>query len=431
MEALKMRSWLTIGISLLFLALAGATACAPQGEGEIVEQNVEVVRDDLTFSVSGSGNIEVAEEVNLAFGVGGRIDKIYVEEGDRVHEGDILAELDTDSLELAVTQAQVAFTGQGVAVSQAGLSIAQAEVALRTAEHSLDEARDIYTWPEIEIAEADVDNAEAFLQYVLDRGLSPETIGYARARLTAAEAKLDAQIMSFDTEEVAIKKMEVALAEQSLELAKQSLAQSREILKQAEQALEQAQKDLSEAVITASIGGVIVEIFAEEGDVVSPPSFGAQTIIHLVDLTTLELKVDVDEIDIPGVELNQRVIIDLDALPELQLEGRVSSIDELPREEGGVVLFEATISIEVPEGSGLRVGMSADADIIISEKSNVLLVPSRAVIEGSQGEEIVRVVVDEEIEERAVVTGVSDGFETEIISGLDEGEVVIVERRVG
>jgi macrolide-specific efflux system membrane fusion protein len=72
--------------------------------------------------------------------------------------------------------------------------------------------------------------------------------------------------------------------------------------------------------------------------------------------------------------------------------------------------------------------MSATADIVINERSNVLLVPNRAISKDSQGNPIVEVMVNGEIERRPVVTGISDGFETEIVAGLNEGEVV-VERR--
>jgi len=411
-----MRKWGIIGVLLLCLALAGSIACNPFGgaEAEVSQQLVEVVRGDLVITASGSGNIEISKEVRLAFGVGGRIDKIYVDDGDNVTEGDVLAKLETDALEMALTQAQVALTRAEVAVTTAN-------VTLRTAKHSLDEARDLYTWPVIRVARADVDDAEAFLQYVLDKGLPYETVAYAQARLDAAESKLDAMIRSYDTEEVAIKKMEVELAEQSLELAQQSVEQAR-------QSVEQAQKNLNEATLTAPFDGVVASVYADEGDVIPSPTMAPTAIIHLIDLTTMELNVEVDEIDIPGVKLGQRVIIEVDALPALPLEGEVTFISSLAKEEAGVVLYEVTIGFDVPEGSGLKAGMSAEADIVIDERSNVLLVPDRAIKQDSQGNSVVEVMVGKEAQERPVVIGISDGYQTEIVDGLKEGETV-VERR--
>jgi len=413
-----MRNWLILIILLLCLALAGSTACNPFGgeEGEISQQLVEVVRGDLAISVSGSGNIEVSDEGKLAFGVGGRIDKIYIEEGDSVTGGDVLARLDTDDLELALTQARVALATQQVAVTEA-------QIALDTAEYNLNQALEIYTSPEIIVAQAEVDAAKAFLQIAINAPPSANiTLAYAQARLDTAEAVFDAMIYDYDTEEVDIKKMEVEVAERSLELAQQSL-------EQVQQSLEYAQKQLDEATITAPFDGVVAKIYSEEGDVIPPPVMASQVIIYLVDLATLELNVELDEVDTPGVKPGQRAIIDVDALPGVEFEGEVLTISPVAEEEAGVILYEVKIGFNVPEDSGLKVGMSAETDIVIAERNDVLLVPDRAITEDSEGNPMVKVVVNEQTEERQVVIGISDGFDTEIVSGLSEGEVVVVERR--
>jgi HlyD family secretion protein len=407
-----MRNWLILIILPLCLALAGSIACSPSGgdEEEAGQRLVEVVRGDLVISVSGSGNIEVSDEGELAFGVGGRIDRIYVEEGDSVTRGEVLASLDTDDLELALTQAQVAFTAQQIAVTQA-------QVALEAAKYSLNQALEIYTSPEIIAAQADVDAAKAFLQVAFLQvaiNAPPSaniTLAYAQVRLDAAEAVLDALIYDYDIEEVDIKKLEVELAEQSLELSQQY-----------------AQKQLDEATITALFDGVVAKIYAEEGDVIPPPVIASQAIIHIVDLTTMELNVEVDEEDIPEVKPGQRAIIYVDALPDVEFEGEVLTISTVAKEEAGAILYEVKIGFTVPEGSGLKVGMSAEADIVTVDRSHILLVPDRAIGEDSEGNPVVMVVVDKKTEERRVVTGVSDGFDTEIVSGLSEGEVVVIER---
>ena len=138
----------------------------------------------------------------------------------------------------------------------------------------------------------------------------------------------------------------------------------------------------------------------------------------------MELKAEVDEIDIAKVQAGQRTIIEVDALPDVQFEGTVTSISQLPTVQAGVVLYEIKIDFSILEDSRLRAGMSASADIIINERSNILLVPDRAIGKDSQGRPIVKVIVDGETEERLVVVGLSDGFETEIIDGLSEGEVI-------
>lgn len=399
-----MKVWRIVTVLLLGLVLAGSVACNPfaDDEQETSQQLVEVVRGDLIVSVSGSGNIEVANEAKLAFGVGGRIDKIYVEEGDNVTDGDALAKLDTDALELA---------------------LAQAQAALEQAEYNLENAEEPYSRDDVKSARAAVASADDYLEYaqwmleyaqwMLDQAEGAEVEGAeaevkrwtaevsgAWANFLAAEAQLEAILDAPD-------EGAVDAAEAQLEVAEQSVAH--------------AQKQLDEATITAPFNGVVASVGADEGDTVLTTT----TIIHLIDLTSMELKVDVDEIDIPGVKPGQRVIIEVDALPDVEFEGEVTFISSLAEEEAGVVLYEVKIDFAVPEGSGLRVGMSATADIILAQRSNVLLVPNRAIKQDSQGNPVVEVIVNEQTEERPVVTGISDGYQTEIVDGLNEGEVVV------
>ncbi|HEY78119.1 MAG TPA: efflux RND transporter periplasmic adaptor subunit [Dehalococcoidia bacterium] len=325
-----MKRWGIIGTVLLCLALAGSIACELP-DGEVSQQPVEVVRGDLTVTVSGSGYISVTNEKQLAFGSGGKIDKLFVEEGDEVKKGEILATLDTSALELSLIQAQL---------------------ARDEAEYNLKQLKDV--------------------------------LHSSQDRIKLAEAALKA----------------------------------------AERAVAEVQKQLDEAVITAPFDGVVAILTVKEGDIVPPPTMAAQAIIHLIDLSSLELSAEVDEIDIPDVEPGQKAIIEVDALPDDLIDGEVVSISELPDIQTGLVVYPVKIKFDVPAGLAVRAGMSATADIIIQERKDVLLVPSRVVRQDEQGNTVVNVVIGKEIEERAVVTGISNGLQTEIISGLNEGETV-------
>jgi len=384
--------WQIIAFLLLSLVLIGATGC-PGGGGEISQQLVEVVTGDLIVSVSGSGNIDTANKANLTFGSGGRIAKIYVDEGDEVSKGDVLARLDRGLLELA---------------------LAQAQAALDSAEYAWEQAKEPYSRDDIESARAAVESAEDYLEYAQwklrttlddDEEYWETEESRAWAALLAAEATLDT-ILSAPDEDA------LAAAESQLDAA--------------EQALDEAQKQLDEATITAPFDGVIASVNADEEDNIL---YATTVIIRLIDLTTMELEAEVDEIDITEVKAGQRAIIEIDALPDLELEGEVISISLLPEEEAGVVVYKVKISFNNPSDLTLRVGMSATADIIIDERSGVLLVPSRAIKQDSQGNDMVKVMANDEVKERAVVTGISDGFDTEILGGLNEREVVVVEVR--
>ena len=150
----------------------------------------------------------------------------------------------------------------------------------------------------------------------------------AYTRATEAQlAEAEAAVEQWDTEmsgaeasllaaEVQLKAMLDAPDEGAVKAAESQL-------KAAQQAVAEAQKQLDEASITAPFDGEIVDVFADEGDIITP----AVPIIHLIDPTVMEIEIEVDEIDIAEVETGQRAIIEVDALPTLELEGEVIKVN--------------------------------------------------------------------------------------------------------
>lgn len=417
-----MKCWQIAAILLSCLTLVGSVACSPFGGGggeeEVTTQEVEVARGDLIISVSGSGSIDVSNETELAFDGGGEVGEIYVEDGDEVSQGDLLAVLvpfDTGALELILTQARAA--------------LEQALVALETAEFNLEKAENPFTDEEIEDAEDAVDEAEDYLDYAKDMLREAQIDGDPEA-IQQWEVEVYHAQMNLDIAEAELEQMEEEPDEDEIELLEMQVDAAEWQVDAAEQALEEAQRQLEIETITAPFDGLVASIDVEEGDIIPHPTMAQATIIHLIDPTSMELSVELDEIDIPGVGWGQRAVIEVDALPTLQLEGRVASVSPVPMVETGVVLYRVKIGFDVPQGAGLRIGMSATADIILNERINVLLVPDLAISHDSQGNPVVYVMVNEQIEQRSVGIGISDGFQTEILDGLDEGEIVLVDRQL-
>ncbi len=391
-----MKNWQTVAVLFLCLVLAGTVSCACEGIEEVSWQETEVVLGDLNISVSASGNIVASNEASLVFSTSGKVDKLYVEEGDRVSQDDALAQLDTGPLELALAQAQAALAQAEYNLDKTENPFSKKEI--RDARDEVHDAEDYLNYAKAMLAQAYLDNDEAAIsQWEAE-------VYLAQINLDIAEEKLDAMIVDADDDEIEILEMQVDTAEQ---------------------ALAEAQKQLDEATITAPFDGLVASVYVEEEDII----LAATPIVYLIDLTSMELNAEVDEIDIPDVKLGQRVIIEVDALPDETLEGVVTLVGSLPIVEAGLVLYETKISFDVPQDLELKAGMSATADIIIHERSNVLLVPDRAVTKDSQGNPMVWVMVDEQIQEQSVVVGISDGYQTEIVSGLEEGDVVVVETR--
>jgi len=404
----KMKSVLIIALACL--VVVGLSACGgPAQEGQ--SQLAEVSRGDLLVTVSADGNLSFVKDRKLTFGITGTIAEVNVEEGDWVSEGTVLARLDTTSLELAAR------------VAEADLEIATNSYRRLTYPYSY--ATFAFDVPAAlaAITGAQRELGEAFES--LEEGLSFDQYWEVWHRLDEAQKKLT------DAKERLARGQGVDLFGTGILSVADfwTLRAAQLTMEKAQVVLDMANGDLEKAVMVAPFDGIIAAVNIKEGDSLSAMDYATRTIIELVDPAAMELSAEVDEIDVPVVELGQRAVIDVDALPGVELEGEVKSVSPLASEESGLVLYKIKISFEAPEGSGLRAGMSATADIVIAGRSDVLLVPDRAIGENSQGNTVVRVVVGEQIEERAVVIGISDGYDTEIISGLEEGEIVVVERR--
>lgn len=414
---MKKKIKLGLILALACLLLVSLTACGGQAD-EIERQLVEVTRGDLVLTVSADGNLSLPRHQKLTFGIAGTVAKVNVEEGDRVTEGQVLASLDTTSLELAI----------------------------RTAEIDLEVATDNYrkiTYPytystfafDVPVSLALIGGAQRELDEALEVMLD---LGQSREQYSQ-EQYWDVWHNLKDAQDALVKARENLARGYGQDVIATgilrpidfwTLRAAQLAMEKAQLALDEANNNLEKVVIIAPFDGVIAAVDIKQGDSLSAMDYATRTIVELIDPSSMELKAEVDEIDIPEVRLWQRAIIEVDALPDLQLEGRVTSIYPLPFEESGLILYKVKIGFDVTEYSGLKAGMSATADIIISKRSNVLLVPSRAIGQDSSGNPMVKVMVDEQIEERPVVIGISDDYQTEIVAGLNEGEVVVVERKV-
>ena len=252
----------------------------------------------------------------------------------------------------------------------------------------------------VEMAELQVERAE-------------EQVKAARAQYEIAEVNLD-DLPPPLTEEVA--ELQVDAARASWRTAKVNL----EI---AELNLESAELNLEKAEIVAPFDGVVADISITEGKEISTATL-ATPAISLVDTSKIEMRGFIDEIDIAKAQLGQEVNIILDALPDEEVKGSVAFISPVGTIIAGVVSYDITITLKNPVAE-LRDGMSATAEVIIERRDDVLMIPNRY-IRGTTENPMVVVFVDGQQEEREITLGLTDGINTEILSGLEEGEKVIL-----
>jgi RND family efflux transporter MFP subunit len=479
-----MRGWRRLTLALLLLLIIPAVAaCSGQSNSQ---QEMRVTRGDLIIKANGSGKVDVETDAKPSFGNGGKLVKLNVKEGDKVTKGEVLAQLETDSLELALSQAktnaaqaqtaltqtQVMLTQTEVGLTQAQAGVSQAEAGLNSAQFNLDRTQAVsdikdkineIEW-EIKIAkmriqetqavsdrsaadywnsqiqqyDRDLANQQKKLADLLDNAeyqgtgaLTYDIFGETYDRLTLEDVRSKQLQVEIARQSVTQANQSVDQAKQTVELAKQNIETAQSSLDQAAKAVQVAQTQLNDATIVSSIDGTAVTVNVKEGDRVSPAAALPTTPIYIIDTNTIEVTAQIDEIDITGVKLGQAVIINLDSAPDTKYAGTVKSISMVPvtnAQNSGVVVYEVKVGFNSPPPFEVKLGMSSTVDIVTTEHRGVLMVSNRAIQEDSKGNPAVGVLVNKKVEMRPIKTGISDGINTEVISGLNEGDTVVINR---
>jgi len=393
-----MKKWLALIMTVCLLVGASAGCTGSQSPPQ---ETAPVTRGDVVIGASVSGNLEMPHKTDLSFGTTGVVEEIMVNEGDEVTEGQLLAQLDARSLELNVEMAQARCRTAQAEYEMAENRLMQTIYPHYTSIYATDLPG---AWFALDEAQNNLEEA----QRLLEEGKVEES----RVLLELVEASLEkAQRKSQDRAwalplSVKLMELQVDQAEAALDAAKLELAK--------------AELELAKATITASFAGVVTNVDVKAGERTS----AAIPVISLVDPSKIEMNGVIDEIDVSKVKLGQESIITLDALPDKELRGKVTFVSQAGTVQAGVVSYKATITLE-SSNEELRDGMSATAEIVIDRHENVLLIPNRA-IQGSWDSPWVEVVTDEQTEQRQVILGLSDGIDTEVLSGLEEGERVIL-----
>lgn len=208
----------------------------------------------------------------------------------------------------------------------------------------------------------------------------------------------------------------------------ESIQSASESLRSAEISMQNLQDTMNNYTITAPISGTIIEKDAKVGDAVKT----GDTLCIVYDLSYLEMNINVDELQISSISVGQQVQITADAVPDKTYVGTVTRVSMKGTANGGTTTYP--VSIRIDDTDGLRPGMNANAEIVVAEAKNALVVPNAAVVRGSY----VLVTKDSPSAANAdttmeapegfvyvpVKTGVSDDDYTQIVSGIQEGDTV-------
>lgn len=389
--------WLSLGVLLVVLAVGGFAMHLVKGTQIDPNKLAKVQRGDVARSVVATGKIQPITKVEVKSKASGIVQKLFVDINRKVHKGEELAQLDRQEIEAQV-EAQ-----------RAQLGAAEANVS--TYEANIEQDKVSVAAPDLPMYKA-----------TLERNLQMQKEGIVSRQI------LD------DTNKdylAALTRRDFAKAQVGVDTAK--LKQARAQVQQNEAGLKQLVEQLSYATIVAPMDGVILSRDVEIGDAVSSILVLGSTATLVMtegDINQVYVQGKVDESDIAHVYMSQPARIKVESFRDRVFNGKVTKIAPLGVEKDNVTTFEVRVSIDNPGGE-LKANMTANAEILLDEHKGVLTVPENAVSYDGQKNAFVQVPDKSQKEGTRKVTvkvGLSNGSVTEIVSGLKEGDEVMLQQ---
>jgi len=216
-------------------------------------------------------------------------------------------------------------------------------------------------------------------------------------------------------------------AEQQLEQARLELELARERLALLEEGRVESAAGNVETVIKSPIDGFILEKMTEVGDPVVPltPSQEGTVLMTMAEMDDLLFRGTVDEIDVGRLEEGMEATIKIGALPDARVPATLEKISLKARQEENATVFPVELALRPTEGTILRAGYSANAEIRVAQRDSVLVIPERLVTFEGDSARVQVLAPDGTREQRTIETGLSDAVQIEVVSGLEEGEEVV------
>ena len=430
MNKKSVTKWGIIALIILALAALAYTFLKPKEETpNYITATVEI--GDIENNVMASGKVKALNTVDVGAQVSGEVKRLYVEVGDQVKAGDLIAQIDqvtqnnTLSNEQATLEQSVAAieSAQAEALSrQAGLKSAKADLASR--QSALRQAQADFSRLKGLVA------IDAISQQEYDtQATSVET---AQAAVTSARAAIDT-------------------AQAAIATAAANVNSQKAALRKSQTNVSTAQEDLSYTTIRAPISGTVVSVTTEQGTTVNANQT-APTIVTLADLSTVRINAQISEADVINVKAGLPVYFNIIGNPDQKFDSVLKAIEPAPENISDTSSTDAAIYyvgyIEVPNTERrFRIDMTAQVYVVVNEAKNALLIPSAALqaatktstrsantqksaqksAQNKSATATVKVLkADGTVVEQAVTTGINNRVNVQILSGLDAGDEVIL-----
>ncbi|PIQ76271.1 hypothetical protein COU78_04915 [Candidatus Peregrinibacteria bacterium CG10_big_fil_rev_8_21_14_0_10_49_24] len=274
--------------------------------------------------------------------------------------------------------------------------------------------------------QAAYNNIEDEMKVVRDASANfSSKIAAEEASLTTSQGTKDRALADIATYRTSLQIQEAQLALKRAGARKADIDSARASVNRAYAEVQRARAKLDDTILIAPIGGSITKVNLKTGEFTGGIEDYERAITMLGD-SPYRIEMYASEIDIPKVTHDQEGAIELDAYQGRDFLIHVSEIDPAATTVDGVPKYRIKLDFLENEESSLKIGMTGDVDIITGIRDDVVMVSGRAVIKNVLGEDIVRILKDDALEERTVVTGMETDTDVEIISGVEEGEIVIV-----
>ncbi|MFH0818590.1 MAG: biotin/lipoyl-binding protein [Patescibacteria group bacterium] len=384
--------------------------------------------------VSTSGQVADDNQINIMPDVSGEILKIAVSEGDSVKTGDLIAQIDSASLESQIYQAQLAVETAQINFNKLNASaddsdIYKAKQSITSSENDLVKLK-LTQEDEMNVALKEKQTAKDNLNDLKksDPDYKTKKATYNDA-LDSAKRKIEklniTQPMDIDAAESRIEETKQALAKLQAPPTADELRSQKINLQDQQSKLDDLISQRNDYLVTAPKDGIVAIINYQVGEKISAGgSASSSTALAVMISQNKNTVVAINEVDIPSITAGQKVNLTFDALPDLTMTGTVSKVDLIGTITQNVVSNNVTINFD-DQDERLRNGMTVNADIITTSKENILVLSSGAIKTSGQGSYIQTLDQNNSVRMVDVETGISDDVNTEIISGLNSGDIVI------
>jgi HlyD family secretion protein len=456
------KQWPLPGLLLLIVSSLLLTACGPAAEPvaqaaaepadkaaappERVVTMVQVAtakKGDIAVVYTYAGTLQAKQSVNVLPLTSGRIVSVQVNEGDPLKAGDPIAVVDSRNYVAQLKQAQSNLVQNQLNLTkmQEGTrpeQIAAAQAAVQFARNAVNDVNTITDDQRTSFvaalaqAQTALQQAQAAydkISWAGDVGMTSQAVALQQATVAYEKAQAD-YYLNTHPRDSALSPMlsQLAQAELALALAKHPYTQTdfdlaRAKVDQTQAAVDLAQVQLDETVIRAPFDGVVAEVNISEGNIVGP-----QTQVALFISKDTEALVNVEESRISQVSAGQNAAVRVTAYPNQDFPAVVT--DVAPIADSNTHTFAVKVT-PVDKDFLLRSGMYADLSLLAQDRQGALLVPRSAIAMANNQETVYVVQGDHTVKQQKVTTGLVDGDRIEVVSGLKNGDKVVIAGQAG